>query len=231
MWAPLIDPEASTMIHTAMQNHGVRLLPQTTVKELLGSERVKEAVLSTSETIAAELVIVGIGMNYSLSWLRSAGITCHNGIVTNEFLETSQPQIWAAGDCAEYKDLLLEEQVQMGNWINAQAQGMHVGQNMTGQRIPFKKVSFYKTTGFGITISFIGDVRALPGRSTTLRVNDNKSRVRFVIEKNEIVGATLVNAPAELGWVIKLIETNRKVLPIEKELADPQYPLQRLFAN
>lgn len=143
------------------------------------------------------------------------------------------PDVWAAGDVAEFKDLILDETVQLGNWVNAREQGRIAGLNMIGEKTPFKFVSFYSTQGFGISIAFIGDVRPEPERIIIKRGSPEiNSYARIIVlnkgDRREIEGATLINRTGEMSAIAKLIESNIDVSQKLKELADPNFALKSL---
>ena len=175
------------------------------------------------------MVVVGIGLTPSINWIKSAGVAVNRGILANEYLETNAQDVWAAGDAAEFKDSILEEDVQLGNWVNAQMQGRRAGFNMTGQIESFKLVSFYTTIGFGVSIAFVGDVRPIDGRKIIQRGPDEKgSYARIILKDSEVVGATLINRTQELASISKIIEKNIKVESRESELSDLNFDLKKL---
>ena len=140
------------------------------------------------------------------------------------------PNVWAAGVVAVFNDLILEETVQLGNWLNSQQQGRVAGLNMLGKREPFRLVSSYSTSGFGATICFVGDVRPEKDRTMISRgVSGSKSWARIIVKDGEIVGATLINLVPELHLISKLIETDFKISGHENELADPNFDLKKLI--
>ena len=147
-------------------------------------------------------------------------------------METNVKDIWTAGDIAEYKDLILEENVQMGNWVSAHEQGRIAGLGMIGKREPFKFVSFYTTQGFGIAIAFVGDASPKPDRVVISRVEKEKDSIgRLIIVGKELVGATLINRTQEMGKISKLIEKNIDVSAHLEKLADTGFDLRGLVEN
>ena len=162
--------------------------------------------------------------------MKSAGLNVNRGILANEFMEASMPDVWTAGDIAEYKDLLLQENVQMGNWVSAHEQGRIAGLGMIGKRQAFKFVSFYTTNGFGLTVAFVGDASVGPDRVIIPRGSPEiNSYARIILVNNEIEGATLLNRIQEMGTISKLIEGNIDVSAQLAELADPNFDLKKLL--
>jgi 3-phenylpropionate/trans-cinnamate dioxygenase ferredoxin reductase component len=229
-WDPILDPISGRMILDGIAGGGVNILTKSEVMEALGEDSVTSVILNNGNTIPCDLVIVGIGNVCQLDWLKSSGLQINRGILANEYLETNLPDVWTAGDSSEYSDIILEEKVQLGNWVNAQVQGKTAGLNMAGNKTPFKLVSSYNTEGFGINIAFVGDVGIKPDRIIVERDEPaKKSHLRLLIQYGELVGATAINGMEELTTISKLIEKDVKVSGMEQDLANPNFDLKTLL--
>lgn len=224
-WYPLLDEQSGIMIEAALLKGGVKILRQATVKTVDGRTRVSGVTTESGEKIPCELIVAGVGACPDLAWLQGSLIAVNRGILTDEYLKTNAPDVFAAGDCAEFNDLILEEHVLLGNWVNAQMHGKIAAANLLGERQPFKLVSFYTAMGFGLAIAFAGDVRG-NGRRVITRGPQRNTFARFIVDGNdELVGATFINRTNELAPACKLIEKNVKVGPIKDRLADPTFDL------
>ena len=229
-WEPLLDQTSGKMIETALEHGGVKILRNTETKEIIGGENAEGIVLSSGERIPADMIVVGIGVVCPFEWVEAAGINVNRGMLANEYLETNLPDVWVAGDSAEFQDVILAERVQLGNWVNAQMQGRVAGLNMVGKKEPFRLVSFYTTQGFGITIAFVGDVRPGPDRKVISRGPDaSGSYGRIIIKDGEVVGATLINRTQELATISKIIEKDIKVADHESDIANTAFNLSDLI--
>lgn len=238
-WAGTLDEPSGKMIESALQKSGVKILKDTEVVEVLGQDKVEGVILKDGTKLDCDMIITGIGVvPPSLEFLKNAGVETRNAILANEYLETNIQDIWTAGDIAEYKDLLLEENVQLGNWVNAHEQGRIAGLNMSGKKVPFRFVSFYTTQGVGTSIAFVGDARPLPDRQIVLRGSpEANSYGRLLIttpipekpEHKELVGATMINRTADMSVISKLIENNVDVSPYLSQLSDPSFDLKQLL--
>jgi len=232
-WEPTLDEASGRMIEKALKDRGVKITYKAEVSEISGKDEVEGIVLKDGRRIECDMIICGIGAVCEAGWLKSSELKLNRGILTNEYLETSLPDVWAAGDVAEFKDLILDETVQLGNWVNAREQGRIAGLNMIGEKTPFKFVSFYSTQGFGISIAFIGDARPGPERIVIKRGSpEANSYARIIIlnkgDRKEVEGATLINRTGEMSAIAKLIESNIDVSQKLKELADPNFALKSL---
>ncbi len=247
-WEPTLDEPSSRMIETALEKSGIKIIKNNEVGQVLGNGKVEGVTLKNGEKIDCEMIITGIGVvPPDLEFLKKAGVATRNSILANEYMETNVKDIWTSGDIAEYKDLLLEENIQLGNWVNAHEQGRVAGLNMVasasapataGQRkTPFKFVSFYTTQGVGVTIAFVGDSRPVPNREVILRGSPEvNSYARILLvnipagsERKELVGATMLNRTSEMTTVSKLIENNVDVSAHLSQLSDPNFNLKELL--
>jgi len=230
-WEPILDEASGLMIENSITKNGLKIIKQAEIAEINGADSVTGVTLKNGRQLSSDLVLCGIGVINQVDWLKSAGLAVNKGILANEYLETNLPAVWVAGDIAEYKDVLLAENVQMGNWVNAREQGRIAGLNMASdQKHQFKFVSFYTTQGLGLTIAFVGDVA--PGRDRLIVPRGApalNSYARLIIVGRELVGATLINRTAELTTIAKLIENNVDVSDHHAALADPDFNLKKLL--
>lgn len=228
-WEPMLDAMTGQMVETAMEKSDIKIVRQATVDGVLGDKKVKGVHLNTGKDIAADLIMVGIGTVCPMQWVAGTGIDCHRGILANEFLETSVPNVWVAGDAAEYRDLILHESVQMGNWENAHLQGKAAAMNMLGHRQPFHHISFYTTRGFGLNLSFTGDIRMQAGRTAIQRgTGKQDGHTRIILMDGRVEGATMMNRPQDLEPLKRMIEHQVPIATHLKQLADPSYDLRQI---
>lgn len=227
---PILDEPSGKIVEKALVNNGIKIIRNAMVKNVLGDKSVKGIELESGEKINCDIIIVGIGLYTPTDWIKNAGININRGILTNEYLKTNIADVWSAGDCAEFDDLILEEKIQLGNWVNAQNHGKIAGLNMLGKKQQFKMVSFYTTQGFGITVAFVGDVRSQNRKVIVRGTPESGSYGRLIVDNHdELVGATFINRTNELGATTKLIERNVRVATIRKELEDSKADLSRIL--
>jgi len=250
-WQPTLDEASGKMIEDALTKNGIKILKNTEVTEVLGDENISGVVLKDGSKLDCDIIIVGIGVvPPNLDWLNVSRVPLDNseppkgtfdtsktGIIANEFLETNIADIWTAGDIAEYKDLLLEENIQLGNWVNAREQGRVAGLGMVRkdgeEKTPFKFVSFYTTAGVGINIAFVGDARPLPDRTVIKRGSpESGSYERILVDKGgEAVGATMINRASDMSTISKLIENNVDISTHATDLYDTNFDLKKLLVK
>ncbi|MGE4014453.1 MAG: NAD(P)/FAD-dependent oxidoreductase, partial [Alphaproteobacteria bacterium] len=112
------------------RRHGVDIRLGVQVKAIEGADKVEAVALGDGAKVAADLVIVGIGIVPNVELAKDAGLTIDNGIVVDEFGRTSDPDIYAAGDVANQPNHFLGRRLRLESYQNAQDQGMAVAVNM-----------------------------------------------------------------------------------------------------
>ncbi|MDO8624264.1 MAG: FAD-dependent oxidoreductase [bacterium] len=238
-WEPTLSKEEAEITEKQLVERGVTLLPETEVTEILGDAEVMGVVLKDKNaitcggdgrTIDCDMVFAFIGIVLPVEWLTSSGIALEHGIIANEYLETSIPDVYTAGDCARYKDTILGDSVIMGSWMNAVKQGEVAAGNMLGDKKPYALISFHSSHGFGDMISFAGDARMRPDRECIMRGSTAERKLgRIILSGGRVVGATMVNRTQELATLVKLISLKTDVTGKKAELADVNFDLKTLL--
>ncbi|HEU5400360.1 MAG TPA: FAD-dependent oxidoreductase, partial [Terriglobales bacterium] len=157
IWKRLFTPEMSKFFEDYYTAKGVRIVRSTTVKELRGSTAVTSTVTGDGQTIDCDLVVAGIGVEPVTDIFAGSGLAIDNGIVVNEYLETSAPDILAAGDVANYQDVLFNKRRRVEHWDNAVSQGQHCGRTLMGERAVFRHVPYFFSDVFDLSYEYWGD--------------------------------------------------------------------------
>jgi NADPH-dependent 2,4-dienoyl-CoA reductase/sulfur reductase-like enzyme len=122
-------------------------------------ERVVLTMRSGNE-LAVDAVVAGIGITPDVALAKQAGLTIGNGIVADEFLRTSSPDIYAAGDVAEFYSPLLDKRVRLEHEDNANRTGKQAGRNMAGAAEPFHHHSLFYSDLFELGYEAVGEIDA-----------------------------------------------------------------------
>ena len=179
--------EVGQQLQALHERNGVRFHLSSVVTGFDG-----EAVtLADGGRVSGDFVVIGIGVRPRTALAESAGAAVDNGVIVNEFLETSVPGIYAAGDIAAYPEPISGERARIEHWVVAERQGEAAAANMLGERKRFDSAPFFWTEQYGVTIRYVG--RASGWEAVTCEGDfDSGSFVaRYFIEGTHCATATI----------------------------------------
>ncbi|WML57980.1 nitrite reductase large subunit NirB [Neobacillus sp. PS2-9] len=101
-----LDPIASSLLKTELESQGMNFLMEKETVEILGDEQVKGLRFKDGSEVEADLVVMAIGIKSNTQVARDSGIYVNRGIVVNDFMETSVPNVYAVGECAEHREIV-----------------------------------------------------------------------------------------------------------------------------
>ena len=148
----ILGPEFGDFIRELHEEHGVVFHLEDTVTSIEGTN----AKLKSGATLPADVVVVGVGVRPRLQLAERAGVKIDRGVTVNEYLETSIPDIYAAGDIARWPDPHTGENLRIEHWVVAERQGQAVARNMLGQEQRFSEVPFFWSQHYDVPINYVG---------------------------------------------------------------------------
>jgi NADPH-dependent 2,4-dienoyl-CoA reductase/sulfur reductase-like enzyme len=191
-WQTLLPEPIGNYIMEKLVAGGVEIFSQEKVIEFEGEDGwVKTVKTDSGKSFEGDLFGIGIGLNLTVDFLGNAGVLIDRGIQVNEFLQTNIEGIYAAGDVAEFNDLILGVKHSVGHIENAQFQGELAGRNMAGVNAEYSEVTAYDSGVFGMPFIFFGALEL--GKEHWIRGNESQPPLgSFAIRDGRILGAFLI---------------------------------------
>ncbi len=164
--------------------------------------------------IESDMVVAGVGIAPSVELASSAGLTIADGIAVNEFLQTSHPDIYAAGDNAEFPYTALEKRMRVEHWDNALKQGECAGRNMAGEKNPYDHMPYFFSDLFEFGYEAVGEVNSSLDTFADWR-KENEKGVIYYLKENKIRGAMMCDVWDKVDEARRLIREGKTFRPGE----------------
>ncbi|MBS1192326.1 MAG: pyridine nucleotide-disulfide oxidoreductase [Nitrospirae bacterium] len=169
----------------------------------------------SGKQVESDMVIVGIGVAPSLDLPRRAGLQTANGVIVDEYLQASLPDIYAAGDIAFFPYQALGKQTRVEHWDNALNQGKQAGLNMAGAHKPYDYMPYFFSDLFEFGYEAVGEVDAQLETVADWQ-KENDTGVIYYLRDGKVRGAMMCNVWEKVEAARTLIRTGAQVT--KKEL-------------
>ncbi len=207
-----LDVDGAKRLQQIMQEMGFSFRLGAKTQEITGDDNISGVMLEGGETLAAEMVIISAGVRPNLQLASHLGLDCDKGIKVDEHLRTSQPDIYAAGDVAEFKG------IPYGIWPAAMEQGKAAGTNMAGGNIIYKGTTMANTLKVvGVDLASAGNIDA-ENEFESRVVTDEKVYKKIVLEDGKIMGCIMLGDTKGFDKITKAMSKKQKVSDVKDHL-------------
>ncbi len=216
-------PEMSQFYHDLHTSRGVNIHVSTACSGFEGDGHV-ERVICGETSIEADLVIIGIGIIPNIELALEAGLTCDNGIVVDDHCRTSDPDIFAAGDCTNHPNPILGRRLRLESVPNAMDQARTAAANMAGGDKSYAAVPWFWSDQYELKLQMLG----FSSDGTTQVLRGDKAANEFAVfylHKGAVVAVDAVNSPREFMIAKQLYGKQVDTA----QLADTEFDLKSLL--
>lgn len=223
----VLPPVVSDVFLKRHKENGVDVLLNAKISKIQqNTEGVVTGVqLSDNQTIETDLLVVGIGVLPNSELAEAAGLTCENGIVVNDCLETSDPSIFAIGDCANYFNAYAQRKMRVESVQNAVDQAKVVAKNIVGMPTKFHAVPWFWTNQYDLKLQMAGI--AIDFDTIILRGSVEACKFSaFYFKEHKLLGADSLNRAADHLAARKLLQAG--ISPTKEQVEDLDFKLGSL---
>lgn len=196
-----LNTDAARVLESHLASLGIVVKKKANTREISGEDSMKAVLLDSGEKLSAKLVTITTGVRSNTHLARRAGLQVNNGIVVDSHLRTSDPDIFAVGDAAEWGGTVY------GLWEPARFQGAIAGQNAAGTPAEFGGVPRMNTLKvLGVDMFSIGVITPEDGSYTEIAAESDGVYRRFLFHDNLLAGAILVGDTKITAAVVRAMK-------------------------
>lgn len=197
-----LNPKGGAVLERHIRKIGVNVIRNAKTKEIVGDKKVTGVALQDGRVIPADMVVIATGVRPNTSIARKTGIEVNNGVIVDNHMRTSQPDIFAAGDVAEHNGQVY------GSWAASQFQGSIAALNAAGIPTKFGGLPRSSTVkALGLDLTSIGKFMPEDGSYIVVEEEKESAYLEFVFRDGRMQGAILIGHPELAASAKKAIET------------------------
>jgi NADPH-dependent 2,4-dienoyl-CoA reductase/sulfur reductase-like enzyme len=228
IWPRFTDAALAGFFQNHCTQRGVTFRTNETVTAIQGPARVSSVHTSSGHELPCDFMCIGVGIVPNVELAQQAGLDVSNGIIVNEYLQSSHPDIYAAGDVANYPDPFFGKRRRVEHWGHAEFCGQLAGQNMAGARHPYDLLTYVWSDIFDLHLEFAGDESEHDQILLRGRLRD-KSFTILYLKQRALRAYFSINASAkDLPLLQRLIRQKTDLAGKEAQLQDPTVPIKSL---
>jgi NADPH-dependent 2,4-dienoyl-CoA reductase/sulfur reductase-like enzyme len=229
IWPRFTDATLAGFFQDYCTERGVTFLTSDTVTEIRGQACPSSVLTRSGRELPCDFVCIAVGIVPNVELAEQAGLAVDNGIVVNEYLQASHPDIYAAGDAANYLDPIFGKRRRVEHWGHAEYGGQLAGQNMAGARNPYDLLTYVWSDIFDLHLEFAGDETDRDQVLLRGRFEERSFTVLY-LKQHVLTAYFAINTSAkELAVLQRLIRQKRDLSGKEGQLQDPTFAIKGLL--
>lgn len=219
----ILDEKSAVFVKKYLEEHGISFhLQDTAVTANVKNGTVKSVLLKSGETLECDVLVIAVGVRPETALAEKAGLEVNRGIIVNQqTMQTSDKDIYAAGDCTVSVDMLDGSEKIIALWPNAVYQGMAAGAHMAGENpetngaYSVNAIDFY-----GLRICTCGLINAAGEQYSDKVKTNGTSYKRLIFEGSRLVGFVLINSSENAGIYTNLISNKVDLSTLEGDIME-----------
>jgi NADPH-dependent 2,4-dienoyl-CoA reductase/sulfur reductase-like enzyme len=226
VWSRFADSTLAGFFQDYCTKKGITFLTSERAAEIRGKGRPTSVITQSGKELPCDVVCIGVGIVPNVELAQQAGLAVDNGVVVNEYLQSSHPDIYAAGDVANYLDPIFGKRRRVEHWGHAEYCGQLAGQNMAGAQNKYDLLTYVWSDIFDLHLEFAGDESEHD--QVLLRGTMQEKSFTVLYLKRHVLRAyfAINTGPAEFGMLQRLIRQKRDLTGREEQLQDPRFAIK-----
>jgi len=227
----MLDKDAADIIESLFRENGIDIMTGVAATKITGKESVEGIELDNGEKFACELIVIGKGVTPNTELASNCGLKVEDGIEVDEYLRTSDKDIFAAGDVAQTYDIAREDKRINALWPCAVEQGETAGTNMSGEKKIYEgSLSMNSVDFFGVASISMGITKPKKDIYESISGKEGNSYKKLVFKNNTIVGMVLVGEVRPSGVISTLIKNKIDISDIKDLLLENNFDYGKIMS-
>jgi nitrite reductase (NADH) large subunit len=225
-----LDITASQILQEDLESIGVRIILDESLSAINGASEVEEAIVGDKLHLGCQTVIMATGIKANIELAAENGLDAKRAIIVDEYLRTSDPNIYAAGDCIEIDDIASGKRAVSATWFNAVMQGAFAAINMAGGRRRYtgsvgiqNSIQFHEIPAISYGKTFISAEEQEDYTSMSLHIREKKIYKKLVLKGNKLCGMIFVGDISRAGFYAALVRNETDVSSARDKLLDQDF--------
>ena len=206
----VVSAELSDFFQKKHQSEGVRFKFNTSITDIEDQGKQKRIIFSDGSFLNTDVIVIGVGIKPNIELAKNSGLTCDNGILVDANGQTSDPHIFAVGDCSNHPNNIFKQRLRLESVQNAVEQAKSIAASIAGRHKPYQEVPWFWADQYNIKLQIAGISQDHDRRVIRGYPEEEKFAVFYQKEKR-IIAVDAINSPKEFMVGKKWIAMQTKI--------------------
>ena len=202
----VVSPEVSDFFQTKHQSEGVKFKFNTSITDIENQGKQKRIICSDGSVFSTDVIVVGVGIKPNIELAKNSGLSCDNGILVDDYGQTSDRHIFAVGDCSNHPNNIFKQRLRLESVQNAVEQAKSIATSLVGNHKPYQEVPWFWSDQYNIKLQIAGISKNHDQRVIRGLPEEEKFAV-FYQKENRLIAVDAINSPKEFmvgkKWIAK----------------------------